>query len=427
MRHLLQKHYHSLRQLFNAGLRLSSLGLKLLLTLYMGRYLGLTEMGTYGLVAAIVAVSLPLLGMRIDYVMTREIVDMPQLDLTRRLRDQILFYGMNYLLFIGAALIFSVAFPDVVEPKVIYFATLLAIVEGLGTYTSGNLVPLRQPVLSTAIFFIRSALWVIPVMGVGFFVPAFRTADFVFYCWLGCAFLSLVLTAFIWRHLPWRDVLALPMDWAWLRKSIWTCLPMWLGAIGMAVANNSDRFAVEHYLGRDFVGITSFYNSFAGAITAMVASGIVIFTQPDLVAAYRRNDAAEFRRTAKMMTVQIATSSAVMALLVGLIVPQLGSYLGRSELSEHSLVLWLVLVGVWLRMSVEGLYYVLYSRHQDIAIWSGNIVMLGVSALSNIWFVSHYGFIGVGYSAVANGLFVVIWRVIFTYTGSKTLREDIHV
>ena len=40
----------------NTLIRLGSLAAKLLFTLYMGRYLGLAEMGTYGLISAYVAI-----------------------------------------------------------------------------------------------------------------------------------------------------------------------------------------------------------------------------------------------------------------------------------------------------------------------------------------------------------------------------------
>ncbi len=246
MRNILDyRHHKAVRQLSNAGLRMASLGTKLILTLYMGRYLGLTEMGTYGLVAAYVAIAIPLLGMRIDYVVTREIVDADPLFLAVKMRDEGLFYFMNYLLFVALALVAMVLRPDIFSSTVVTFALILSISESIGAVSSGNFVPLGKPITSTFLFFVRSALWTVPVMGLGFFYPEFRTANTVFAFWLGGVLISLLANGYIWRNLPWRAAFKVPVDWCWIKRSIVICLPIWLGAVGSAASANLDHGPAE--------------------------------------------------------------------------------------------------------------------------------------------------------------------------------------
>ena len=404
-----------IRQLLNAGLRLVSLGSKLLLTLFMGKFLGLTEMGTYGLVAAYVAIAIPLLGMKLDYAVSREIVDIQPPALVCKLRDQFVLYAINYGLFAVLGLIGAVLWPDLIEPRLALLAIILAIVESVGAVTGGNLVSLKQPLSSTILFFIRSALWVFPVMIVAWLIPELRTANVIFMFWLAGAILSLLLTAWLWRGLPWRHMLSVRVDWAWIWASVKLCLPIWVGAVAAAGAGNLDRFVVEVELGRDFVGIISFYGSFAVAQAALVQNGVVAFSYPRLVGYFRSGDHKAFRAEAVRMTIQCSLGVAVVAAIIGIIVPLLGHWFGRPEFADHAHVLWLILFGSWLKLSAEGLYYIMYARHQDRAVWIGNLLVLGVSAVATIGAVKAFGFSGVGYAAVMSGVFIVLWRSYWVY------------
>lgn len=190
---------------------------------------------------------------------------------------------------------------------------------------------------------------------------------------------------------------------------------MWIGAVAAAGAGNLDRFVVEANLGRDYVGIISFYGSFAVALSALVQNGVVAFSYPRLVGFYRENQHTAFRDEAVRMTVQCTVSVALMAAIIGVIVPLLGNWFGRPEFHDNAPVLWLILFGSWLKLSAEGLYYIMYARHQDRAVWTGNLAVLAVAAISTILAVKWAGFAGVGYAAVASGVFIVLWRSYWVY------------
>ncbi len=404
-----------IQRLFNAGLRMGSLGTKLLLTLYMGRYLGLDEMGTYGLVAAYVAIAIPLLGMRIDYSISREIVGNKPMLLACKMREQALFYLSNYaglavLVLLGLSLHYKG-----LDPQIAAYALVLAILESLATMTSGNLVSLRRPVLANILFFIRSAAWAVPVIGLGFFWPSLRTAEFVFNFWIFGVLSSLLVTAFVWRNLPWGKVMERPINYAWVKRHVRISFFIWLGAVGAAAAGNVDRFVVDHFLGRDFVGIASFYGSFVVAISSLIYSGVFAFGFPHLVALHREGKQAAFTRETWKMTGQATIAASFMALLIGLLVPWLGQQFGRPEFTTNAPTLWLILLGIWLRSVSESIYYVMYARHQDRPIWIGNILQLVVALGSSALLVPIFGFIGIGYSAVLTAIFVCIWRMFFLF------------
>ena len=404
------KYKEPLIRLFNAGFRMGSLAIKMGLTLYMGRYLGLADLGTYGLVASCVAIGLPLLGFRLDYVGMREIVDADELHLTRLLRDQAIFYFLNYL---GMALIVafaSVTFLQEISTKILIYTTCLAALESFGALCTTNLVALKKPVLANFLFFVRAALWVFPVVALGFFDEKYRKAETVLQWWTAGVFLSVILTIYTWRKLPWKEAAQTAVDWPWIKNGVRRCTLIWVGSVGGTAAANTDRFVVEYFLGREYVGINSFYGSFVNSISALMGSGLFVFTFPQLISKFKQKDLAGFNHIFRKMFFQAIVIGGLICVAFGVTVPLLGDLLKRPELLDNGHVLWLMLLGTWLKLIGETYYYVLYARHQDAAVSYVNLFWLVASLLTNILFVYHFGFIGTGYSAVVSGLIILATR-----------------
>src|SRR5690349_5620175 len=77
-------------------LRLASLAGKFGLSLYIVRYLSLDDLGLYGLVFSASMIAVVLYGGRIDHDLARKIVDMPADETRALLRDQTVFFLLNY-------------------------------------------------------------------------------------------------------------------------------------------------------------------------------------------------------------------------------------------------------------------------------------------------------------------------------------------
>lgn len=392
------------------GLRLGSLGLKLLLTLYMGKYLGLSELGTYGLVSAYVAILIPIAGMRLDYVVSRDIVDCEKARLAAKLRDEFVFYGTNYVVMIVAALVLLVLPIEGINTKFVLITLALSILESFAAVTNGNIVSLRRPILANALFFMRSSSWVIPAIGLGLYDESFRNADTIFSLWFAGVILSLLATAYFWREIKWSEALSLPIDWAWLKKSIRVTFLIWIGTVFAAGASNIDRFVVELYLDREHVGIISFYGSFVTAVFALLSSGIFAFTYPHLIALHKQGETEKFAHETRKISLHAALSVVGLSLVIGVTVPFIGQFTGRSEFSDNIMVLWMMLVGVCIRGTSEVFYYVMYARGQDKEIWISSLFSLFAASGFNLAFVPIWGFEGVGYSAIAVSTIVAIFR-----------------
>ena len=398
-------------RLFNISVRLGSLAAKLVLSLYMARYFSLSDMGTYGLVAACVAIAIPFLGLRLDFMAARRLVDASPYEVARILRDEAVFYGLSYLLLAVTVLTGVVLMPSGTSAGLALFALALGVLESFCTITCTNFIYLKRPVLSNLLFFIRAAAWTLPVIGLGMFDPQARTVNFVLSWWLGGVGVSLVISCFMLRSLPWGEVFRTRVDWAGLRRDIRKCLPIWVGSVGAIAGGNVDRFVVEYYLSRDFVGIVSFYGSFVTAIGALISSGVVAFIQPVLVSLHGKNEVHEFHKLIRKMVLEIICVATVMAFCIGVVVPVFGQLFKRPEFFEYAAVLWLMLFGVWLKMASEGLEIALYAGREDGAIWRGNLLFLVTSLGGNLVLVPLFGIIGVGFSSIVSAIIIGAWRI----------------
>ncbi|PCI57307.1 MAG: hypothetical protein COB36_03325 [Alphaproteobacteria bacterium] len=403
-------------KLFNVSLRMGSLAIKMLLMLYMGRYLGLYELGTYGLIAAYVALSIPLFGMRLEYTISREIVGLPPSELVIKLRDEFLFYIFNYMFLIVGCLLWVLLLSPDLGLKIIFFTVILCILEGLSTLACSNFVALGRPILSNFIFFLRSSIWVIPAIALGLYDPSFRTVETIIVLWLSGVILSLLMTAYVWRELPWRETLSIPFDTRLLYLNLKKIYPLWISEISMVAAININRFVVEYYLDREFVGIISFYGAFTVAISSLLASGIFAFALPKMITLQKEKAFTELIVLTKSITVHAIISAIMLSLVIGIAIPILGDFMERPEFREHALVLWLMLIATCLTLLTASLQHLSYARHQDWAIWGGNYILLVLSATLNIMMVPIFGFVGVGYSAVLCAIIHGVWRVYSAFT-----------
>lgn len=401
------------RQIVNVGLRGVSLAAKLLLTLYMGRYLTLSELGLYGLVFSAVSIAAAVLGGKLDFVVARDLVGASDREALLQMRDQAVFYGFHYLLF--AALAACLAFAGALSPLLLLAVFVLSLLESLANMSSVNLISLGHPTLSNVLFFVRAGSWCLAVAALGFFAPQTRTLEAVLLAWTAGVSLSLLLTLYVWRRLPWAQMKNAAIDWARLRRGVRQCFPIWIGAICGVGALHVERFVVSYYLDLEKVGIVTFYASFALALLALVQSGFFALSFPHLISHHKNGQKALFWRDARQTGWHVALFLALAALATGFAVPHLGALLGKTQIAAETTLLWLMLAAVWIRGNADSLYYILYARHQDWENWTGYLLFLIPSLGGNLLLIPAYGLNGVGLSSILAALFLLGWRGYFVW------------
>ena len=395
-------------QFCNLSLRALSLAAKLALTLYMARYLGLQELGVYGLVFAVATTASAVLGMQLEYVVVRELVGAPKLVRVQKIRDQAVFYALNYALFaVVAATCWGLG---LASGEIVCVTFSIAVSDNAVGFLCANLVAMARPVLSTFIFFLRAGLWGLAAVALGLLFPSLQTVETVFFCWIAGCVIALAACLIGLSFLPWREGMARPVDWRWVGSCVRKSWLIWMGIAASLLSTNLDRFFVSAYLDMEQVGVLTFYSSFAFALLGLVQSGFFVFALPRLVAYHDAKDKAAFQRELKSVGVEVLLIASAAVVCLGVGIPFLAPYFGRPELAAHAPVLWWLLAGIWIHVNAETFYYALYARRQDKALWAGGLLVLVPAVLGNWILVPLVGLVGTGYSAVLAAIFLFVWR-----------------
>lgn len=398
-----------LARFVNLGLRLASLSLKLALSLYMARWLALRDFGEYGLVAGAVAILITVLGVRLDYVVAREIVGETAFSCAKTMRDQLAFYGLNYLSL--AVIIFVLAITGLLETpsRILITILVLSILESLAAISFNNMISLAHPIVANLMFLLRSGLWVVPAVLLGIGSETFRSANVIFTAWALGAAASIGLAGWQWRSLPWKTLHKVAIDWQWIRKGARHSSLIWLSTIAMTAGTFVDRFVAAGRLSLELAGVVTFYTLFASALYSLVESS-VFFAYPRLVALHQQDDRLRFAREAWRLVGTACALSAGIGLVFAIVVPMIAVFTGRQPLIDHASTLWLLLLGTWIRIIAQALWLILFSIHNDRAIWIGDILYIIPALGSNMVLVPICGLIGIGYSSVFSALLILFWR-----------------
>jgi len=400
-------------------LRLLSLATKLGLTLYMGRYFTLEDMGLYGLVFGAVTILGGAFGLEIDYVVGRELVTASPLRRAVKIRDQSLFLFLNWLGFGLVTLIVCLFYNFELPLAILLFIFAIAALESAASMFHADMTAMGNPYLANLHFFIRAGSWVFPVVALGFLDPVFRNTHLVLVLWTGGLLAALCCGAFWWRKLPWRRLKRIKIQWRWLFRGLRQSFGIWCGTMGLALGVYADRFVIAKFLSVDEVAIVTFYASFALAMLTLVQNGMLSFSYPEMIRLFAHHAHKDFWQRVKITFVQVFLFAAAIALCLAVCVPVLGWFMGKDAFNSQLPTLFLMLFAMWLRSVAETFYFVLYAQNQDRPLWLGNLLFLIPALGCNLIFVPLFGFIGIGFSALAGSVFLLIWRLVFTWRTFK--------
>jgi O-antigen/teichoic acid export membrane protein len=387
---------------------------KLALTLFMGRFFAVDEMGLYGLVMGGVVTLSILLGQRLDFVVNRDIVGADGATVFARLRDETVVYLVNHavlaIVFLGLAVGRCTGFCA----ALLLGLYLLSVLENLSAALYGHFNALGRQVFANVLFFFRAGLWIVPFLVVAALDPSFRTTHRVVVFWLAGSGAGFALALWGLRRLPWREGLARPVDWIWVRHGLRQSLPVWGSNLALSAGLYVDRFIAAHYIDLQAAGLVTFYTSFTMALFALVQSGVLAFVGPRLVLLHKQGDEAAFEAETAEAGRHVRWSTAGLVLLVGVGVPLFGYLAGRPLYYQNAGLLFLLLAGTFLRGWADLYYNVLFARQQDRAIWLGDLLFLVPTLAGNALFVPFFGLWGLGLSSVLASAFLLAWRAFWS-------------
>jgi O-antigen/teichoic acid export membrane protein len=359
------------------GLRGLNTVSKFALSLYAVRYLGLSDLGIYGLLVAGVTILPAFAGFGTNDWIGRQAARESMakvgplmsarlsLSLAFNVCVQIVAYALN------AAMGVPVPWP------IMLMFSGVALLDHLADDIDIVLTYRGHVVLSNFLLFLRAGLWPLGVIAVGLAIPEARTLEMLILGWL----IGLIIKWIVFGFFAVRRgaLHYLRPDWRLITQGIPQSVPFYLKDMSIAANLYLDRFLVSIFLGLELTGVYTFFWSMANVINNLALSAIFLPYMSRLVRLAKDN-VAEFRsllRSVEWRTGGFAVSLAVVLMAV---MPFVVPYLGRPLLSQYLPVFAIVAAATVLRAANDSYNYVLLALHRDRAIAVMSLLAVPLSA-----------------------------------------------
>jgi len=379
------------RPLAMMALRVGTMVAKFLLALYTARYLGLADLGVYGLVTGAATMAPWLLGFGVTDWTLRQIATMARPDAAACVATRLAFTLALHAVGQPLGWIVNAALGAPVPWPIAFAAGAILLLEHLACDANDMLLARRRALMGTVLLFVRSGLWPFAVIAWGLLDPAARTLECMLLGWIGGLALAwLAILGHVAAEGRWRFI-ALRPDW--LLSGIRASVPLYVRDLAGALNLYLDRFLISLFLGLELTGVYTLFWSIGNVVHNLAVASLVQPQLPAMIDSAARGPDA-FRALERRLRIEVAGWAAALIAAAAFAMPVLLPHLGRPLLEENLPVLWLMLAATVLRMGADSYGYALLALHRDTAIAIVGVVGVIMSAVLNLVLVPTLGLDG---------------------------------
>lgn len=391
------------------GLTLAS---RFLLSLLLARMLTPAEMGEYGLLTAALAFALLAIGLEFYSYTLREMVPATPAKRARIIADQMVL-GLVALLVIGAFVLSAIIaglFPSGLAP----WFLLILVTEHISLEATRILIITERPIRAYVGVFLRGGIWVYAMAVLMFTTPSTRTLETVLVWWALGGSIAIAFAAMSLSNLPWRELRDYRPDWTVIFAGLRTARPFMMTAAGALVISYIDRFVVDRVVGREAVGIYTFYSTILIGLLSLGGSVSQQFL-PKVISGYTAG-AQAYRKILRTFFWSLLSLALGTTVISGLLMGPMLDILGLSLYASGIWVFYAMLPGIFLRMMADVPSYALYAARSDHYLLFCNLGAALISTLLNVLLVPIFGMYGAALSGgIASGVLVfslalLAWR-----------------
>jgi O-antigen/teichoic acid export membrane protein len=367
-------------------LRALSIATKFGLTLFIARYLGLAQLGIYGLAVSATVLTPVVLGFGVANNLGREAIRHGPSSVTLRMLQYFLYLIPAYA---GIGWIIAAFFPiDAVQAGAFGFllfleqvqTDLFALMTVAGAVYGANLI-----------YFVRTSAWAFIYMPLALANPSWRSLTVIVWFWLAGDIAATILAVLVTPTWRWFEAaLAVPKARLTLPHRHGSTL-LYLSDITNTGFQYVDRYIIGIFLSPELLGVYTLFWSVVNAISNMIANAAVQTRKGALVQMARDFSRQAFNRSLRnvaIMSSQLATAlSAAAIVLMYLAIP----YIRRPELDRYLPTLFILCGAMILRTSYEVIAISFYAYRRDDLILYSCVTTLIVSLALNIGLVPAFG------------------------------------
>ncbi len=394
------------RVISSVALRALTLGGRFLLLFLLAHWLTPADLGTYGLVAAVVGYGIYLIGWEFYTFSGRRLVT-ANAALRRDMVEQLgILYGLSYAL--GVAVLTVAWWAGVIPHGYALWIAGLLLVEYLAQEVHRNLVALSRQLMASVVLFIRMGAWCFLVMALMWLEPEWRSLTWVLGAWLAFAVAACAL-GYASLLAQTRPGWPRRIDWRWFGQGILVAWPLFVASLSTRGMATFDRFFLEDQAGLEVLGAYVLFMGITTAILSFLDAGVVDFSYPRLVEHAGRGEPQAFRavlRHARRRLLFMTVPLVLGALLVTeLLVPALGKPVFTDN---RHLMYWLLLATVLQALCLIP-HLALYGMRRDAPIMQIQLAGLAVFCLS-AWLLRPQGAVAVPLALCLAWALILAWK-----------------
>jgi O-antigen/teichoic acid export membrane protein len=409
------------KRILSLSIRAFALAARLLLSLFLAKYLTLEEVGQFGLVSALTIGGPAILGFGLNYFANREIALLNEPQSTRRIRDRLAISCSTYLLVALTIIPLAKIAHGASTSLAILIASVFAI-ESILMDFHYSLIALQRAVAANFLTFLRSAVWVYPFMIAAYSIPTLRNIDALLMFWAcGLTAGSIYAYAQLCAKSS-RSLKGEPVDLKWFSQFWRKSKLVYLSDIAIFIFAFSDRFVLGTLVPMSVLGGFIFYSTVANAVQLLASAAIVQTITPILIKHAEGRDAAQLKAFFLNELRNALLLAAALSGLIFILSKPLIEFLGKKTLAEYHLLLPILLVTAVLKVGSDMFSQLLYALRRDQQWAVANIGAATSFVLLAMAFAKPYGVYGVAYSALGAALIAFVARAILCKNAIRTQR-----
>lgn len=379
-------------------IRGSTIVLKFGLSLYIAKFVGLAELGTYGLVVALSLTAPVLIRAGLFNTISRNLVDAEPAQMTNDLKHYMAWVIICYLVI--ATLMTPLLYTEIISEYKNSAYLILAIV--LGEHLTADSIVLlnnlRKPQSANFLGLNQSAVCVIPFAALSWFIPSLRNLNMLLACWAIANFISLFGVVALLSKWPWKTTNPINIGWYFVR----------LKASGYLFASDLigtasqfiDRYLIAYFISIEQAGIYTLFFQLANSIYTLISSSIINVHRPQIISAFRSKDLSNATSHLKRLQLEVILIFAALSIIIGGAFYFVAPWLNRPKVLDYLPLMWFTFIATALKAWCLTGFIELFSRHYDRELFLLNIlgfILIIAASIGTIFALGIYGIpVGIG-------------------------------
>ena len=335
----------------------------------------------------------------------------------RIIADQMVL-GLVALLVIGVFVLAAII-AGLFSPGLAPWFLLILITEHISLEATRILIITERPVRAYVGVFLRGGIWVYAMAVLMFTTPSTRKLETVLVWWALGGSLAIAFSAVSLSNLPWRELRGYRPDWNVIFAGLRTARPFMLTAAGALVISYVDRFVIDRFVGREALGIYTFYSTILIGLLSLGGSVSHQFL-PKVISGYAAS-AQAYRAALHTFFWSLLTLALGTTIISGLLMGPMLNILGLSQYASGIWVFYAMLPGIFLRMMADVPSYALYAARSDNYMLFCNLGAALISTLLNVLLVPILGMYG---AALTGGIASAVLFFSLAFLAWRKMSED---